>query len=76
MTSKPHKGTIKNWYIDNRFSRPVVSGNVFGHPDFSDNYFIHTSYIVDMGDDKTWVETRNSVYTLDNGQKENNDSTQ
>ena len=62
---KPHKGTLKNWKINNLTDRPTVIGNVYGHPaeNIPDGELIRTSHIVDIQGDQ--LETRNSMYTLE-----------
>ncbi len=60
---KPHKGKIKQWFMNPSSDRPTVAGFVYGHPVFPDGTFITTSYIVDIKCDQ--AETRNSFYTLE-----------
>jgi hypothetical protein len=60
--TKPHKGTIVGWQINNLSDRPTVRGRVYGHPVIADGEMIQTSYIVNLDGDK--LETRNTLYTL------------
>jgi hypothetical protein len=63
---------IENWsvgedadpYTPPECKRPLLQGEVFGHPSFPDGTFIRTSSIVSASPDGTLVRTRNNEYVL------------
>lgn len=67
---------FKNWFIEtrvrNEFQAPelgikVLMGNVYGHPSFADDSYIHSSQIVgieDMGSHKDVVTRSGSRYSV------------
>lgn len=68
--------TLKNWSMftegDNEFTSPELwtchlQGNVYGHSNFYDGEFVHTSRIIDVVDKEDHKEVRTisgSVYWL------------
>jgi hypothetical protein len=67
---------FKNWFVKtvtaNAFQAPelgvkILCGNVYGHSDFKDGVFIHTSpidRIEDMGDHKDVITRSGSRYSV------------
>ena len=62
MTEKPHKGRIEQWEKRKHWGHTLVWGLFVDHPEFMENSYGHTSYIVSQ--DGNEIETRNSRYTL------------
>lgn len=67
MTEKPHKGRIEQWEkvtytFPEEPARTLVWGLFVDHPEWMENSYGHTSYIV--AQDGNEIETRNSRYTL------------
>ena len=69
MTEKPHKGRIEQWDEATRVANDgreytVVWGLFVDHPEWTDNSYGHTSYLVSRNYLTGEIETRNSRYTL------------
>jgi hypothetical protein len=65
MTEKPHKGRIEQWEKQTAADDKTIVWGVFAnHPEFGENVFGHTSYIVSHDEATGEIETRNSRYTL------------
>ena len=63
---KQHKGTLTNAVLNTvHFDRPVVQGNIEGHPDFPDGSWIHTSAVLRIDFENKVIETLNSKYTVE-----------
>lgn len=64
--SKRIGGTIENWRIIDYFgnSSDVIVGTVYGDDNWPDGFYLRTSLIVNISEDKTEVETLNTVYKL------------
>lgn len=63
-TEKQLKGTIKNgMFILRHDGVAWIEGNVYGHSDFRDGQYIHTSKLVSVNGQE--VETLNSKYRVE-----------
>ena len=63
---KPHKGLLSSAVLNTKdFNRPVVQGFIYGHPDFPDQRWIHTSAVLNIDFEKGKIETLNSTYDVE-----------
>lgn len=56
-------GTIKDAQFVFHGDKHWIEGKVYGHSDFGDGTYIHTSSVVSVCDNE--VETRNSIYMVE-----------
>lgn len=64
MTEKPHV-RIKSWRIANYGDELSIYGEVYGHPRLTDGHRIVTSLILHIDEQNGIVETRNTIYHLE-----------
>jgi hypothetical protein len=64
MTEKPHKGRIEQWEEVEVGDYTIVIGLFVDHPEWMENSYGQTSYLVSRNYLTGEIETRNSRYTL------------
>ena len=70
MQTRPHmkqEASLRNWHFEwLPYERcNIAIGDVYGHPNFSDGYRIHTSKIIDFSKRYGVIQTLHTFYQLE-----------
>ena len=64
------EASLRNWKIDGL----IAYGNIYGHPNFLNGHFIHTSTIITLNKQAGIIETLHTFYRLEGYNLESEES--